>query len=208
MTVDMKRLPTLRLGSTGKAVSIAKQGINHWDARKHNTTPFYGPFFLPLVKQFQKAHAIPQSGVIGPATWADLMRHIPASGKALLPQKPLALVKPNQGFESLHKSLWEAYSIGRRAGLSDLGTYNPASRLPGGGPSDHSVYPAMAFDLGFSPQTGWANEQARRVALALAGRPEAEYVILGSKIWTDDGRGWHDYTAGNHEGHIHCSGHR
>jgi len=94
MTVDMKRLPTLRLGSTGKAVSIAKQGVNHWDARKHNTTPFYGPFFLPLVKQFQKANAIPATGVIGPATWADLMRHIPATSQALLPQRP---VVPNLG---------------------------------------------------------------------------------------------------------------
>jgi len=94
MTVDMKRLPTLRLGSTGRAVVVAKQGVHHWNAKKGNTTPVYGIFFRPLVKAFQKAHGIPQSGVIGPATWADLMRHIPAKAKAKLPQRP---VVPNLG---------------------------------------------------------------------------------------------------------------
>ena len=196
----MKRLPTLRLGSPGKAVSIAKQGVHHWNAKKGNTTPFYGPFFLPLVKAFQEAHGIPQSGVIGPATWADLMRHIPATAKAQLPQ----IIFP--GSASLHPSLWEAQRIGFAAGLSDLGTYNPASRLPSGRLSDHAVYPAYAFDLGIEPDTGWNNLKARAYVQRIVGRPEIEYVILGNRIWTR--RGFGSYTAGGHLNHVHVSGNR
>lgn len=95
MTVDSKRLPRLRLGSSGRAVTAAKMGINHWAAAKHNTTPFYGLFFVPLVKQFKKEMGNPDtSGVIGPRTWRDLMQFIPAAGRALLPQVPLV---PNLG---------------------------------------------------------------------------------------------------------------
>lgn len=170
-----------------------------------------------LTKRAQAKLGVYQTGWLGTATETKLRQAGAFDDRAdvLLEQyaasltpKPLPLVEPNQGFASLHRSLWAAYSVGRRAGLTDLGTYNPASRLPSGAPSDHSVYPAYAFDLGFDPDTGWANEPARRVALALAGRPEIEYVILGNRIWTNDGRGWHDYTAGNHANHIHCSGRR
>jgi len=206
MTVDMKRLPTLRLGSTGKAVSIAKQGVHHWNAKKGNTTPFYGPFFLPLVKAFQKANAIPASGVIGPATWADLMRHLSASAKAQLPQRPAAppAVLP---VASLHPSLWTAYSDALATrGLFSLGTYNPASRLPSGKPSDHAVYPAYAFDIGFDPDTGWYNPVARAYAERTARRSEVEYVILGDRIHIDGY--WKTYTAGGHLNHVHVSGRR
>lgn len=89
MSVDPKRLPTLKLGSTGKAVVAAKLGVHHWNAKPGNTTPLYGIFFRPLVKQFQTAMRIPSSGVIGPATWAALLPHIPAEGKLMLPQKPV-----------------------------------------------------------------------------------------------------------------------
>lgn len=88
MTVDTDALPTLKLGSTGKAVTAAKMGINHWNAKKGNTTPVYGVFFRTLVKQFQAAHNIPASGVIGTATWKALMPHLNAAAKELLPQKP------------------------------------------------------------------------------------------------------------------------
>lgn len=98
MTVDVKRLPTLRvLQSYGPAVVAAKIGVNHWDARKRNTLPFYGIYFLPLVKAFQKAHNIPATGVVGPVTWAALMPHLNSAARALLPQvKPKPLI-PNLG---------------------------------------------------------------------------------------------------------------
>lgn len=174
----------------------------------------WGPGKTRLAKRCAAKAGLPQYGVMGPG----LERALRDAGAFDLKANQLLdqyadsvqpkLVAPLQGFDSLTRSLWQAYTLGRNAGLTDLGTHNPASTLPGGGPSDHSVYPAYAFDLGFSPQTGWANLQARAVALKLAGRPEVEYVILGDRIWTDDGRGWHAYTAGNHANHIHCSGHR
>lgn len=121
-----------------------------------------------------------------------------------LPKPPL--VEPKQGFDSLDESLWEPYTIAIRSiGGYDLGTYNPASRLPGGGLSDHAVYPAFAFDIGFRPWTGWWNPLARRGFWKLAKHPAIEYVILGGKIHSKE-RGLHPYTAGGHLNHVHASG--
>lgn len=97
MTVDLSKLPTLKLGSTGPSVKAAKMGVNKWNAKKANTTPVYGPFFRPLVKRFQTAHNIPASGVIGQATWKALMPHLSAAAKALLPQQPVKPTIPNLG---------------------------------------------------------------------------------------------------------------
>ena len=94
MAVDTNALPTLKLGSTGKPVTAAKMGVNHWNTKNGNTTPVFGVFFRTLVKQFQTANKIPATGVIGPATWKPLLRHIPPAGKKLLPQTP---VVPNLG---------------------------------------------------------------------------------------------------------------
>lgn len=117
------------------------------------------------------------------------------------------LVEPNQGFDSLHRNLWVPYSIGRSRpyNFTDLGTHNPASRLPGGGLSDHAINPARAFDLGITPATGWNNLLARQYVQSMANRDEIEYVILGNAIWSRS-RGWHAYTSGGHENHVHVSG--
>lgn len=88
---------------------------------------------------------------------------------------------------------------------TDLGTYNPASTLPGGGPSDHAHYPADAFDAGFSPPSGWGNESARAFFEKMVGRAGIHYAILGDKIWSTD-KGLHAYGAGGHENHVHVSG--
>ena len=214
---------TLKQGVTpGKDVEGFTRAMLRYLHDGRNWTAFYaslpvvrrrwGPAKVTLAKRAAAKAKLPQYGVGGPALEKAMRAAgaFDARANRLLDEyadsiKP-KLVEPNQGFQSLHQSLWEAYSIGRRGGLSDLGTFNPDSRLPSGRASDHSVYPAYAFDLGFDPDTGWANEPARRVALAIAGRPEVEYVILGNRIWTNDGRGWHAYTAGNHANHIHCSG--
>lgn len=121
---------------------------------------------------------------------------------------PPPLIEPKQGFGSLHSSLHEPYSIGRRMGLFDLGTYNPASKLPSGRPSDHAVLPAMAFDLGFDPDIGFDHDSARSFFYAMAAQPKVvEYVILGSRIWVA-GAGTHAYYSGGHENHAHVSGYR
>lgn len=114
-------------------------------------------------------------------------------------------IEPRQGWNSLDPSLRSAFSLGRSMGLSDLGTYNPASRLPGGGVSDHARSPALAFDLGFTPAIGFAHPIARVFFEAMAGRPEVGYVILGDVIWSRE-RGRYRYTAGGHNNHVHVSG--
>jgi len=86
--IDKKKLPVLKLGSRGPAVKAAKMGIHEWNAKKGNTTPFYGPLFTPLVKAFKKDQKVGDtSGVIGPPTWEALLKFIPPEGKKLLPQK-------------------------------------------------------------------------------------------------------------------------
>lgn len=112
------------------------------------------------------------------------------------------LVKPKQGFDSLRADGHALYSLGRRLGLSDLGTYNPASTLPGGGKSDHAFNPARAFDLGLTK--AGTRERARWFYRHCKERAEVEYVIFEALIWSRD-RGEHRYTAGGHEGHVHVS---
>lgn len=108
---------------------------------------------------------------------------------------------------SLHYSLWAAYSEAlSTTGLFSLGTYNPKSTLPSGAPSDHAVYPAYAFDIGFDPDAGWANPVARSYAEKTVKRLEVEYLILGDRIHIDGG--WKTYTGGGHFDHIHVSGRR
>lgn len=111
-------------------------------------------------------------------------------------------VEPKQGWNSLVKYLWDEYSLGRNAGMYDLGTYNPASRLPSGRKSDHAYYPAKAFDLGFHP---YPNKVAYAYFKDMAGEPEVEYVIYGNLIWSRS-RGLHTYTSGGHTNHVHLSG--
>lgn len=145
-------------------------------------------------------------GQNGP-NWTNAARKRDKLLADLEPPLPV-LIKPNQGWSSLHKSLWEAYSNGRRRGLTDLGTYNPDSRLPSGAPSDHAVLPAYAFDLGIEPDTGWANLKARAYAIWTAGRPEVEYTILGNRIWRGRFKVWGTYYSGGHLNHVHVSGWR
>ena len=112
------------------------------------------------------------------------------------------LLKPRQGFDSLRRDGWALYTLGRRLGLSDLGTYNPSSTLPGGGKSDHAFKPARAFDLGLT-KTG-TRERARWFYRLCKGRPEVEYVIFERRIWSRT-NGERPYTAGGHETHVHVS---
>jgi len=181
---------------------------------KQNTTSRrnYGIGMVNLVKkaQMHMVHTIPD-GKIGPGTETALRKWDAFDDTAdlLLDQYAESLkphiVEPNQGFNSLAHSLLEIYSIGRNMGLSDQGTYNPYSRLPSGRRSDHAVYPAKAFDLGFSPSTGDHHPVAKAYFDIAIKRPEVKYVILGRIIWSED-RGLHNYTYGGHESHVHVSG--
>jgi len=120
------------------------------------------------------------------------------------------LVKPRQGWGSLHKSLWKAYSIGINRGYTDLGTYVDK-------PGDHGIGPpCYAFDLGRKDRfynKGWSYLKARRLAKFYVEHHLAlniEYVILGQRVWSRERPYWHPLTTGDtsHAFHIHVSGHQ
>jgi hypothetical protein len=112
------------------------------------------------------------------------------------------LIKPRQGFASLRMDGWALYTLARRLGGRDSGTYNPASTLPGGGKSDHAYNPARAFDIGLTET--FTPERARWFYRQCKGRPEVEYVIFAKLIWSRT-NGERAYTAGGHETHVHVS---
>ena len=209
----MQFIRELRRGMRGPDVLAVKRALRKAGFRKGLTlNPTFGTALERQIKAFQHKHGLKPDGVYGPSTHKALAKYFDRYGKLLYKRtpKPPALVEPNQGWSSLSKTLWQAYSLCRNSGSSfiDLGTYNPASRLPSGAPSDHAVYPAMAFDIGIEPDTGWNNLKARALAMRLVRLPEVEYVILGNRIWTDWRKFWGSYTSGGHQNHIHVSGRR
>lgn len=230
---------TLSLNAYGKDVDGVKRsvyrGLDKQDGGKrlkaHNSKlgtvrRTFGVFFRKDVNAALELLKCPRDGKVTPTRFATMAKlGWPDSlANELLDQyadehkpspKPPALVEPKQGFSSLVRDLWPLYTEGRNLGLSDVGTYNPTSRLPSGRYSDHATsridgrvgQPACAFDLGFTPADGYANQTARAFFHRMAARPEVEYVILGNQIWSRD-RGQHSYIYGGHEGHVHVSGHR
>lgn len=78
--------PTLKLGSVGPNVVIAKKAV--YKALKivppFITTPVFGPFFLRQVKEFQGSRNIDQSGWIGPVTWKALEPYMRAPSPLLV----------------------------------------------------------------------------------------------------------------------------
>lgn len=231
---------TLGLNASGKDVDGVKRTVyraldqqdgGHRLRDHHNNRLVvrqrYGPFFALDVNRLKKQMGWKPNGKVEPSFFTamakkgypdalaiDLLNQYQDEHKP--PPPPPKYVEPKQGFGSLVRDLWEAYTLGRNAGLTDLGTYNPSSRLPSGGPSDHATSrkdgrigePACAFDLGFSPATGWDNPKARAFFHQMAGRPEVHYVILGNRIWSVE-KGLHFYeNSWDHAGHVHTSGYR
>ncbi len=172
-------------------------------------------------ERVQRAAGISATGNVGQATFDKIWPYVDDFRRLQYkrfevpspPEPPL--VEPHQGFASLDESLWQAYSLGRRMGLGDgpglaSGTYNGASTLPSGAKSDHAAGPpAFAFDLDIGPDSGWQNLTARAFFMAVLGRREVSYVILGDKI-ASASQGWtiRPYGSGSHENHVHVSGNR
>lgn len=121
-------------------------------------------------------------------------------------------VEPRQGFDSLCQELWLAYSMGRKRGFTDLGTYVNKPGDHGGHPRGSP--PAWAFDLGRKNRffnKGWNYLVARRLAKLYVREYRAlniDYVILGMRIWSRARPYWHPLTTGDtsHQFHIHVSG--
>lgn len=168
-----------------------------------------------LAKRCARQAGLPQHGVVGPHLYEAMNEAgaFDALSRDLFDRyaaRHPAVIEPLQGLASLHPSLWGIYSVGRAMGLHDLGTYNPASRLPGGGLSDHAVYPACAFDLGVDPDTGYQHPVGREFFDLCMRRVEVAYVILGDRIYSKEraSEGVRVYSAGGHMNHVHVSGYR
>ena len=188
-------------------------GENFFPKPPEGFNDVYNAKTASAIKTLQMWYELKPTGNMGQFTFDVLWDHaddyskwVYARWSAPVP-KP-KLVEPDQGWSSLDKSLWEPFSICRLGGLSDLGTYNPASKLPSGAPSDHAVYPAFAFDCGIDPDTGWNNLKARALAVRVVAFPAVEYVILGNRIWSDWRKAWGAYYSGGHMNHMHVSGQR
>lgn len=78
---DIPNKPTLRVGDHGRAVSEAQRNLNYWISRN----AFWGidvvkldGTFNPAMKNkvivFQRKKKLAQDGVIGPATWRELLK--------------------------------------------------------------------------------------------------------------------------------------
>lgn len=214
---------TLKFGSVGADVEAWTIGAHRYlqtrqlaafEDQPKTMRRTFGIAKRTLAKQCAKKAGLPQYGIVGPALFGKMSKAgaFNADAKALFREysdsKKPKLIEPLQGFDSLHKSLWPIYSAGRSLGLSDLGTYNPASRLPSGNPSDHSVYPAYALDLGVDPDNGFDNPVGRKVFDLAMKDPAVEYVILGNRIGFPSNGVIRKYTSGGHENHVHISGRR
>ncbi len=124
------------------------------------------------------------------------------------------LVKPVQGFDSLHPKLHLAYSLGRVRGYTDLGTYVAKPLDHGGFPNPPPHPPAYAFDLGRKDRflfKGWNYLKARRLARFYWRERDAlniAYVILGHRIISRERPSWHYFADDDdtHAFHIHVSG--
>ncbi len=187
-------------------------GDNFFPKPPEGFNDIYNAKTVEAVKIVQRFNDIrPETGNMGQATLDALWQYADAYSKWVyriyIPPKPPppALIQPIQGWNSLTPELHEDFSLGRSMGLSDLGTYNPDSKLPSGAPSDHAVWPAFAFDLGVDPDNGFDNPVGRKFFNLMVGRAEVHYVILGNRIWSVE-KGLHEYTSGSHENHVHTSG--
>ena len=70
--------PTVRLGSSGRAVRTLQTRLNAWHVQPH--VAVNGDFGLAVkieVEEFQAAEGLSADGIVGPATWADLLETPP-----------------------------------------------------------------------------------------------------------------------------------
>jgi peptidoglycan hydrolase-like protein with peptidoglycan-binding domain len=76
--------PTLRLGSTGSAVRKLQIRLNAWNVLPHVAVDgHFGPAAKMAVEEFQTAEGLSADGIVGPATWADLLNTPPSGSQAI-----------------------------------------------------------------------------------------------------------------------------
>jgi len=76
--------PTLRLGSTGRAVKLLQARLNAWNVQPR--VAVNGDFSIAAkiaVEEFQAVEGLTADGIVGAATWADLLKTPPARPPAI-----------------------------------------------------------------------------------------------------------------------------
>ena len=74
-TYGEMRLPTIRKGANGAAVTQAQKLLNTWDESLHlELDGVFGSATEAAVIKFQLAHDLTADGVVGPLTWAALQK--------------------------------------------------------------------------------------------------------------------------------------
>jgi peptidoglycan hydrolase-like protein with peptidoglycan-binding domain len=80
----MSTNPTLKLGSTGSAVKTLQIRLNAWNVQPHLALDGdFGQAAKTAVEDFQAAEGLTADGIVGPATWADLLKTPPANPPAI-----------------------------------------------------------------------------------------------------------------------------
>lgn len=199
--------------------SLQKVETNFFPKPPGGFDDVYNAKVVEAMKILQRANHIQPTGNMGAETFDLLWREyadayakwVYKTWNAPRPKPiPPDPIEPIQGWNSLHSSLHDLFSLGRGLKLSDLGTFNPSSTLPSGSPSDHALWPALAFDLGVEPDTGWANDVGRSFFYTCKSSAACGYVILGDRIWSRAraAEGIRHYSGGGHHNHVHVSGNR
>ncbi len=78
--------PTLRPGATGRAVRTLQSRLNAWNVQPRVAVD--GHFGLAVkiaVEEFQAAEGLSADGIVGPATWADLLKTPPPGQLVITP---------------------------------------------------------------------------------------------------------------------------
>ena len=134
------------------------------------------------------------SSYSGPTSFKPL-----ASGKfPVVDKTPASVPSPSEVSPEIQRTASEAWA--RWPGLTNLGTHVVRNIAGTNTPSQHSY--GNAIDFGGSPKqlsqlATWAADNARKLNIS--------QVIYRDSIWTSSG-GWHPYTSGGHETHVHITG--
>jgi peptidoglycan hydrolase-like protein with peptidoglycan-binding domain len=80
----LSSMPTLRPGSTGRAVRTLQTRLNTWNVQPHVAVDgHFGLAAKIAVEEFQAAESLSADGIVGPATWADLLKTPPPGSLAI-----------------------------------------------------------------------------------------------------------------------------
>ena len=112
--------PRLQKGSTGEAVKELQRILNAKISAELDVDGSFGPLTLTAVKDFQKKNGIGQDGIVGPKTWAALLKEEP---KPIIPTTVLTYGHRGDLVMTLQNLLNKKIN----AGLDIDGSFGPAT---------------------------------------------------------------------------------